>query len=716
MESHAPERVRRLIAGFPRERTWLLPALQAVQEALGWLSLEALEVVAEHLRVPKSEVYGVATHYPEFRLTQPGAHLIRVCAGVSCRLTGGLDCLRTLEARYGIKMGETTPDGRVTLEEADCFFICSVAPLVEVDGACHGRVTPGEVARIPVWFRSSRASHGGAISRPSPPIQLPGESARARLAHLVEQARQRAGERPRLRLLVQAGSCGVAVGAEEVVKALRTLVAMRGIEAEVVAGACNGMCWGAVAVEVLRDDWPRLTLMRVSKDGVPDLLHRLFATDAPLNGLDGVVWADEPWRGLPPAGEHPFFRSQHRILLERSGVLDPEELDDALLHGAYATLATVLDGVPPEEVIARVKAAGLQGRGGAYFPAAIKWEGCRRASGAPKYVVVNAEEGEPGIFKDRHLMEADPHRLLEGLLLAVYGAGAGRAILYIHGEAHLSARRMARAVEQALAAGLLGERVLGTDFVLEVEVRRGAGGFILGEETALLESIEGQRAMPRPRPPFPVEAGLWGKPTVINNVETLMAVPAICARGGAWFAALGGERAKGTKLFGLSGPVNRPGLVEVELGVTLRRLIEEIGGGLRGGQRLKAIVVGGPSGVVVPPAFLDTPMEPRGALSPGTGGVVAVPEGASIPEVVETLLGFNSRESCGKCTPCREGAPRLLALLKEPGEGDGEAWLARVRELAEVVAVASLCGLGQAAPAAVLSALTHFEAEFRASG
>ena len=716
METHDPERVRGRIAAFPRERTWLLPALEAVQASEGWLSLESLEAVAAHLRVPKSEVYGVATHYPEFRLARPGAHLIRVCTGVSCRLTGSLECLRDLQARFGITAGQTTADGQVTLEEADCFFVCSVAPLVEVDGACHGRVTPAEAEHVPVWYRFSRAPHAAGVARPSAPPELPGKSARARLDHLVAAARERARERPPIRLLVQAGSCGAAVGAEEVVKALRTLAAMRGLEAEVLEGACNGICYGQVAVEVRRDGWPRLTVINVTKDRVPDLLHALFATEAPVSGFDGVVWADASWRGFPPAREHPFLRGQHRVLLERCGAIDPEDLDDALLHGAYSTLAGVLDAVPPEEVIAQVKAAGLQGRGGAYFPAAIKWEGCRRAQGAPKYVVVNAEEGEPGIFKDRHLMEGDPHLLLEGLLLAAYAAGASRAILYIHGEAELAARRLARAVEQALAAGLLGARILGTDFALEVEIRRGAGGFILGEETALLESIEGQRAMPRPRPPFPVESGLWGRPTVINNVETLMAVPAILTRGGAWFAGLGGERAKGTKLFGLSGPVNRPGIVEVELGVTLRRLIEEVAGGLRDGRRLKAVVVGGPSGVVVPPSFLDTPMEPRGALSPGTGGVVAVPEGSSIPEIVETLLGFNARESCGKCTPCREGAPRLLALLKEAGEESREAWLGRVRELAEVVAVASLCGLGQAAPASVLSALKHFEGEFGPPG
>jgi len=356
--------------------------------------------------------------------------------------------------------------------------------------------------------------------------------------------------------------------------------------------------------------------------------------------------------------------------------------------------------------VAPVKAAGLQGRGGAYFPAAVKWEGCRAARGEPKYVVVNGEEGEPGIFKDRHLMEADPHRLLEGVLLAAYAAGASRGILYIHGEADLSAERCAAAVAQARAAGLLGPRVLGRDFAFDVEIRRGAGGFILGEETALLESIEGRRAMPRTKPPFPVEAGLHGRPTVINNVETLAAVPLI----------VGGQpAAAATKLFGLSGHVARPGVVEVAPPVTLRRLLVDLGGGVSTGRPLGAVVIGGPSGVVVPPAMLDTPLE-RPTLSPGTGGIVALDDSVSVLEVVRTLMAFNAKESCGKCTPCREGTARLLAALDRLAAGTGgDADRARIMELAEVVQVASLCGLGQAAPLSLRAALEHFPAAFAAA-
>jgi NADH:ubiquinone oxidoreductase subunit F (NADH-binding) len=426
---------------------------------------------------------------------------------------------------------------------------------------------------------------------------------------------------------------------------------------------------------------------RVTPDRVPALLRLLRG--APGHGLATSAW---------PHAAHAVLGGQERVLAERWGAIRPGSLDDALRAGSYAALAGALDAGEPGAVIAAVKAAGLLGRGGAYFPAAVKWEGCRAARGAPKYLVANGEEGEPGIFKDRHLMEADPHRLLEGMLLAAYAAGASRGILYVHGEAGLSALRCAEAVREAHAAGLLGPRVLGTDFVFDVEIRRGAGGFVLGEETALLESIEGKRAMPRPKPPFPVEAGVHGRPTVINNVETLCAVPLIVG---------GRPEAARTKLFGLSGHVRWPGVVEAAPPVTLRRLIDGMAGGVGTGRPLGAVLIGGPSGIVVPPAALDRPLE-RPALSPGTGGIVALDDGVDVRDVIRTLLAFNARESCGKCTPCREGTVRLLELLDGVTRAGVADSLVRLRELADVVQLASLCGLGQAAPLSLRAALEHF--------
>lgn len=710
-----------VLSTFPRERQWLLPALQALQHAYGYLSREALATAADHLRVPSSEVHGVATHYPELRLTERGQHHVRVCRGVTCALLGGRELMDAVTARYR--------DANVTVEPADCFFECSVAPLIEVDGAYHGRVGLGDVARLEQWFSPASGSGTGvghnvasgasSSSRAAvPPVSgrqpQQARSAEATLDALVANAKERRATRPTLRVFVQMGTCGRAVGAEALSSALRQRLDARGFAAEIVEGACNGMCYAAPLVEVERLGWPRVLIERLSPESVDALVDTLSNDDADFAaaGLAGLVWSDERWRGLAPVALHPFWKDQERVLLRRAGTIDPGNLGDAVLAGAYRALAPALGG-SPARVIDEVKASGLQGRGGAFFPTAVKWDACRRATGEPKYLVMNGEEGEPGIFKDRHLMEADPHQVLEGVLLAAYASGATRAILYVHGEANLSAARLAEAVAHAEAAGIVGDRILGSDVACRVEIRRGAGGFVLGEETALLESIEGKRAQPRTRPPFPVESGLWGRPTVINNVETLSAIPSIVGSGAARFAALGTAKAPGTKVFGLSGPIHRPGVVEVRNGVTLRTLLERIGGGLVDGRQFLGALVGGPSGTIVPASLFDTPMEPREQVSPGTGGIVALPEGASVIDVVKTLLAFNAEESCGKCTPCREGAPRLLAMVDELlASSDRDATLQRLRDLADTIQLASLCGLGQAAPLALLRALNDFRSEF----
>jgi NADH:ubiquinone oxidoreductase subunit F (NADH-binding)/NADH:ubiquinone oxidoreductase subunit E len=663
------------LSEFPRERTWLLPALQAAQRAERWLSPDTLEAVAAHVRVPKSEVWGVAGHYPEFRLARPAARIVRVCTGLACAARGGRDLLAHAERRL------TARD--VTLEEMDCAFACAVAPVVEADHAYRGRVTPASLDTL-LDAPSELHAPAPATGRGGPPATMPrAGSPGARFTTLRREAERR---RTGARLAVGVGTCGLAVGAADTLEALRVETQRRGLPWTVVAAGCNGMCWAAPVVQALRDGKPPVTAGPITPDSAPRFLHALSASME----RDFVVASD-------------WASRQRRILMERCGVADPYDIADALRHGAYETFARVLEDGRPEAVIEEVRASGLAGRGGAYFQTAVKWAACRAAAGSPKFVVVNGEEGEPGIFKDRHLMEGDPHHLLEAVLIAAYAAGATRAILYIHGEAELSAQRVGAALEQARQWGLVGAEILGSPFSLEVEIRRGAGGFVLGEETALLESIEGRRAMPRTRPPFPVESGLYGKPTVINNVETLFAVVPIVARGGAWFAGLGGGR--GTKLFGLSGHLRRPGVVELEVGCTLRTLMDEVGGGWE--RPIGAAVVGGPSGSLVHPRQFDEPLIPRGSVNPGTGGVVALEEGASVREAVRTLLAFNARESCGKCTPCREGTARMLRLLDE-----AVVDAVSVKALSETVQLASLCGLGQAAPLAVLSGLAEFPGEF----
>ncbi|OGK81566.1 MAG: hypothetical protein A2X52_17765 [Candidatus Rokubacteria bacterium GWC2_70_16] len=679
-----------VLGAVPRERTWLLPALQAVQHRERWLSPEALIAVADHLRVPRSEVYGVATHYPEFRLSEPGRRIVRVCVGVSCRVRGSLEVLAALERRLGVRADGKTADGAFTLERLDCAFNCAMAPVVELDGCHLGRQTPDDQGRLLALLASGAQSPAApppapAASRlaPAPPPPPGPGSPRERFAAI--EAAAAAADAQGLRLVVGVGSCGSAVGAWETHAALATAVGRRGLDARVIAGGCGGFCWAAPAVTVIPPNGAPVIAAGITADRVGGLL------DAAASGRLAQESEMSGW-----------LSGQRRFLTERCGLTDPGDIAEAIRRGSYAALAEALAAGRPDEVIATVKSAGLAGRGGAYFRAALKWEGARRAAGEPKSLIVNGEEGEPGIFKDRHLMEGDPHRLLEGALLAAYAAGASRLYLYVHGEAHLSAERLEQAVARARDWGLAGERILDSDFSVEIEIRRGAGGFVLGEESALMESIEGRRATPRAKPPFPVEAGLWGRPTVINNVETLSAVPLILRRGAAWWTSLG--RGHGTKCFGLSGHVSRPGVVEMEMGASLREVLALGGGEPPGGRRLQAVLVGGPSGSLIHPRLLDEPVLPGGAVAPGSGGIVALDESASIRDVVLTLLDFNARESCGKCTPCREGTARLRDMLDGGPRASGD----EVRELCEVVRLASLCGLGQAAPLSILSALAGF--------
>jgi NADH-quinone oxidoreductase subunit F len=694
---------------FPRERTWLLPALHAVQHAERWISADAIADVAAHLRVPVSEVYGVASHYPEFRLIEPGQRVARVCVGVSCRVRGSLDLLAGLERRLGVAADATTSDGQWTLERFDCAFNCSMAPVAEVNGRHLGRLAPDDVDRVlsaPVPLERSGESSAEYEPRPPviafpspPPSPLPAGDPGPAIGQAVDPVRwfgaleraARALASPgEIRLAVGLGSCGLSVGAAATLAALAAEVGIRGLRARVVAAGCPGPCWAAPTVTVLRPDVPPETAARITPADVGTFLDAVEAN-----------------RRVEPPEVTAFLAGQRRVLTERFGQVDPGDIGDAIHRGSYAAFAAALAAGDPTVVIETVKTAALQGRGGAYFPAAVKWEGARRAAGAPKYLIVNGEEGEPGIFKDRHLLEGDPHRLLEGALLAAYAAGVSHIYLYVHGEANLAARRLERALDGARRWGLVSRHVLGSDFSVEVEIRRGAGGFVLGEETALMESIEGRRAMPRAKPPFPVEAGLWGRPTVINNIETLFAVPLIVGRGAAWWKGLG--RGHGMKCFGLSGHLRRPGLVELPMGATLRDLVEGLGGGPGEGHHLQAVLVGGPSGSLVPPRLLDEPMVPGGTVSPGTGGIAALDERASLRDVVRTLLDFNTRESCGKCTPCREGTARLRDLLDDRSDGRAPVSLG---ELSEVVRLASLCGLGQAAPLSILSALKEFPREF----
>ena len=499
---------------------------------------------------------------------------------------------------------------------------------------------------------------------------------------------QRAGK---TRVAVQVGHCSRSVGAAEVAEALAGSLPEN---AYVVVAGCDGACFDAPQVVVTGPTGATSRYARVQ----PDDAERI------ADEIDGGPPLESP-------GSNGFFESQRRIALDLCGELDGTDVDDYLAHGGYEGLGRALS-MSPEEVTEEVKASGLKGRGGAYFPAALKWEGVRLGA-APRYLVVNSEEGEPGTFKDRHLMEGVAHRILEGTIIAAYASGVTEAYIYINAEAELSTERVGKALEEAYAANIAGENVLGSGFSLNVEIRRGAGGYVCGEETTLLNTMEGYRREPRIRPPFPTQAGLLARPTVINNAETLASVPFILATGAKAFVKIGSEEARGTKIVSISGSVQRPGIAEVPMGTTLRQILYDIGDGPPPGRTLTSIAVGGPSSGAVPPSMLDTPIGPGllhdSGVMLGAGGVIALDERTGVAEVVRRLAAYNAAESCGKCTPCREGTPRMVDAIDRLMSGSGSpSDLDELRYLAEVVGLASLCGLGQAAGGPITSALHFF--------
>jgi NADH-quinone oxidoreductase subunit F/NAD(P)H dehydrogenase (quinone)/NADP-reducing hydrogenase subunit HndC len=422
---------------------------------------------------------------------------------------------------------------------------------------------------------------------------------------------------------------------------------------------------------------------------------------------------------VPYLEEVPFFGFQQTIVLRNKGI-DPEVIDEYIANDGYQGAAKALLEMSPEEIIGEVKESGLRGRGGAGFPTGLKWEFCNKSSGDAKYVLCNADEGDPGAFMDRSVLEADPHAVLEGMIIAAKAIGAHKGYIYCRAEYPLAIKRLNIAIAQAREYGLLGEDILGNGFDFDLEIYQGAGAFVCGEETALMHSIEGKRGMPRPRPPFPAHQGLWKKPTVLNNVETYANVPQIILNGGTWYAQIGTETSKGTKVFALTGTVKNIGLVEVPMGTTLRTIIYDIGGGVpKKNRAFKAVQLGGPSGGCVPEQFLDTPIDYEsiakvGAIM-GSGGMIVMDDQTCMVDMARFFIDFCKDESCGKCTPCREGTSRMLEILEKITQGEGEAKdLDDLEALSEYIMDASLCGLGQTAPNPVISTLQYFRDEYKA--
>jgi len=533
-------------------------------------------------------------------------------------------------------------------------------------------------------------------------------------------------KRGALEIRVGLGSCGVASGAEPVRDALERAAKEAGANGVVKTVGCNGMCHREPLVEVVSADGAVALYGNVTAETARQIARRHIRPNRMATRVRWKVDELKSPQAAYPAPQGEYLAKQRRIVLENCGSIDPLNIDDYLARDGYRTLAMCLkaqrpiaENLSPDDVIAAISDSGLRGRGGAGFPTGRKWALGRAQADPVKYVVCNGDEGDPGAFMDRLVLESDPHRVLEGLALAAYAIGAAEGYLYIRAEYPLAVRHTRAAIRQAEERGFLGLNILGSQFSLRLEVREGAGAFVCGEETALIQSLEGKRGMPKLRPPYPVERGFRGHPTVINNVETLACVPWIIRHGAGAFAALGTENSRGTKVFALAGKVNRGGLIEVPMGITIREVVEDIGGGIRNGRQFKAVQLGGPSGGCVPARLGRTPIDydalaQTGAIM-GSGGLVVLDDRDCMVDIARFFLKFTQAESCGKCTFCRIGTKRMLEILERLCRGKGRPDdLEKLEMLAGYVGRGSLCGLGQTAPNPVLTTLKYFREEYEA--
>ncbi|MFC1901412.1 NADH-quinone oxidoreductase subunit NuoF [Chloroflexota bacterium] len=530
----------------------------------------------------------------------------------------------------------------------------------------------------------------------------------------MTEAKPSNGNKQRTICVCQGTGC-VSGKSIEISEALEKTVAEMGLEGvKVDFTGCHGFCeQGPVAVvepgcifyaHVTVDDVPEIVASHL-RDGKP--VERLFYKD-PVTG-----------EAVPCYNDIKFYSMQERIILRNCGRLNPERIEDYMAVGGYESLQKVLAEMTPEQVIDEIKRSGLRGRGGAGFPTATKWEFCRNAPGDQKYMICNADEGDPGAFMDRSTMEGDPHTVIEGMTIAAYAIGASEGYIYIRAEYPLAVKRVRMALEQAEAKGYLGENILGSGFSFHIHVKEGAGAFVCGEETALMASIEGKRGMPHSRPPFPATAGLWGKPSNINNVKSLATVPVIIARGADWYASTGTEKSKGTCVFALTGKIANSGLIEVPMGIPLREIIYEIGGGIPGNKKFKAVQTGGPSGGCLPAEYLDQSVDYESLTAAGSmmgsGGMVVLDEETCIVDIARYFLSFTQAESCGKCVPCRVGTKQMLDILERICRGEGKPEdIDLLLELGEQIKAGALCGLGQTAPNPVLTTLRYFRDEYEA--
>jgi NADH-quinone oxidoreductase subunit F len=724
------QEVDELIAAIGRDQGSLMPILQAIQEKYRYLPEAALRRISETTEIRPAAVMGVATFYDYFRLTPAGRHQLCVCHGTACHVKGAGHVQEAVERHLKLAPGQDTDaEGEFTVKRVACVGCCTLAPVVVMGSTTYGYLTPNTVEGMFNDFRSASEAQSA----------VPATSF------------EEAAMIPEIRVGI--GSCCIAKGSLKVREAFEAALNEWGIQARVRPVGCVGMCHETPLVEIV---WPRegrqtrVTASALAGGGAADrpastLYRKVTPADAERivrehfrpggmakrirasvsSALDRMLTLPAP-DGLEKAALDArdgqvcaFLGKQVRLATEYCGHLDPLDMETYAEHGGFKALQQVLASLGAEATITMMKAAGLRGRGGAGFPVGEKWAVTRGSPGPTKYVICNGDEGDPGAFMDRMILESYPYRVLEGLAIAAYCVGAHEGFLYIRAEYPLAVTRVREAIARMEAKGLLGANVMGTGWSLKLGIKEGAGAFVCGEETALIASIEGRRGMPRLRPPYPAEHGLWGCPTSVNNVETLSVVPWIIRHGAEAHAALGTAHSKGTKVFALTGKVRRGGLIEVPMGITIREIVEEIGGGVEEGRQFKAVQIGGPSGGCIPASLGDLGVDYE-ALSHaggimGSGGLVVLDDRDCMVDMARYFLKFTQEQSCGQCTFCRIGTRRMLSILDRLCEGTAVPGdLEKLKLLAKEVSRGSLCALGQTAPNPVLSTLRHFEEEYQA--
>lgn len=700
-------RVDAIIDRVGRSRRVIIPLLQALQAEFSYLPSDALQRVYERTEIDRAQMISVSTFYAQFRHIPYGRHIIKVCTGTACHVKGANNVYDAF--RRELNMDEetiTTADQQYSIEKIACLGCCALAPVVQIDEKIFGHVQPGRVKEVLDEFQ---------------------QYAQEQEAQAADEAK----EPPIGEVRLGMENCCQASGTAAIYQAVLDASHELGIKVAIKPVSCVGACNQVPLIDVALPDGSIERYPNVKPEEIKEILLHHFKPanrlrrwkNALLNQVD-MFHTDTTWDNILWKSEqertgtiNTFLSRQKRISTEGYGIISPLDIDEYMAHEGFAALEKAVTTMPRQAVIDTILQSGLRGRGGGGFPTGRKWSLVAATDKAEKYVICNGDEGDPGAFMDRILLESYPLRVIEGMIIAGYAVGARKGIFYIRAEYPQAVIRTRKAIELCREKGLLGENLFGSDFSFDITIFEGAGAFVCGEETALIASIEGQRGFPRQRPPYPAVEGLFGCPTLINNVETLSQISYIIRHGAEAYRTIGTEKSPGTKVFALAGKVCHGGLIEVPMGTTLNQIIEDIGGGVEGGEKLKAVQTGGPSGGCIPAELCDAPVDfdaltRMGAIM-GSGGMVVLSESSCMVDVARYFLSFTCQESCGKCTFCRVGIRRMLDILDRLCTGKGSMEdIDKLEELAISIKQMALCGLGKTAPNPVLSTLKYFREEY----